>query len=729
MLIILVGQSWAQNYERTVLYYYQGIGNKVSTDFTDGFGRTIQKQVTYDGGVLLQGTEYDDVLKYEITTKPVWTLSGTSDYNSNGYFSGDIFTLTNQYYSGSNGLPASNNRAFVENRYENNPLSRLLETINPGHQASDSKGLVKYNYAGVAGLEISYDDFIVTEAGSNYLLSQTKNENEDLANTWQDLFGRTIKTEQFVSIGYPIISSREYDVVGNVTMITDPRSLVSEYQYTTRDQIAQKTTPDETGATEYIYDLNGRLRLLKDPQGGASGYYYAYKYDFAGRQVSVWKMASAWGSASARQADAEDPGFPTTNAWLLNANYFDELPSSLPLPEGMHQSDFQNLRGRLACAVAVVEPEMGGTLYPENIVTTWYSYNDDGNIEMLVTSVPGLSPKTVRYRYNLQDQVDAISSEIDGKPFTFLLSYNDAGWLSEIQDSATGILELTVTYLPDGTVRRKELGRNSSGKPLQGIDYVYHIRGWLKKINYQNLQGVPVGGIEQDPGHDGDPAYTNRSPYNDLFGQQLFYDETGAHSSPQYNGNISWQIYNINNSFKGVSSANPVRGFSYQYDGLNRMKKSLAGFWDGTSETWVADYGYSTVVNYDANGNIIGQKQRFPATPPEPSAVNNYVYKSNTNQLDHLISSVTDDFGGPKTAPDVSGTNNTEPYGVVGGTAHSTYEYDANGNMVRDRSKGLIISYDWRNLPILFEFDINGAKKTVQMVYDAGGNRVAKVEK
>jgi len=60
----------------------------------------------------------------------------------------------------------------------------------------------------------------------------------------------------------------------------------------------------------------------------------------------------------------------------------------------------------------------------------------------------------------------------------------------------------------------------------------------------------------------------------------------------------------------------------------------------------------------------------------------------------------------------------------------SNFEYDANGNMIKDKTKGLEIEYDWRNMPIRFKFTDTGSpprvKYVIQVLYDASGNRVAK---
>ena len=56
----------------------------------------------------------------------------------------------------------------------------------------------------------------------------------------------------------------------------------------------------------------------------------------------------------------------------------------------------------------------------------------------------------------------------------------------------------------------------------QGVDYRYNSRGWVTRINHQNLGGINNGN-PQDPGRDGyDSGVTV-----DRFGAVIGYNESG----------------------------------------------------------------------------------------------------------------------------------------------------------------------------------------------------------
>ena len=82
-------------------------------------------------------------------------------------------------------------------------------------------------------------------------------------------------------------------------------------------------------------------------------------------------------------------------------------------------------------------------------------------------------------------------------------------------------------------------------------------------------------------------------------------------------------------------------------------------------------------------------------------------YTYDNNEKSNRLLSVTD-----------AGT--TEGYRATGGT----YQYDLNGNLTTDPSKGTTISYNMLNLPEEVGF---GANDNVRYTYDAAGNKRIKV--
>jgi RHS repeat-associated protein len=109
---------------------------------------------------------------------------------------------------------------------------------------------------------------------------------------------------------------------------------------------------------------------------------------------------------------------------------------------------------------------------------------------------------------------------------------------------------------------------------------------------------------------------------------------------------------------------------------------------------------FDTGYTYDANGNILALSRKANGTPVD---VLTYSYISSGNRLQ----SVTD--GG-----------NSEGYFAVPG---ENYEYDTNGNLTTDPSKGTGIEYNYLNLPSRVTFDLDDE---VRYTYDAAGNKLVK---
>lgn len=227
-------------------------------------------------------------------------------------------------------------------------------------------------------------------------------------------------------------------------------------------------------------------------------------------------------------------------------------------------------------------------------------------------------------------------------------------------------------YNEIGELIEKDLGGSSS--PVQSVDYLYNIRGWLTSINDANVNGT----ISYDDG-------------SDKFGMELLYESAiGSHAT--YNGNIghvNWQ-----------HSGQYVSRYSYLYDRLNRI--TIAN-----SETSGDDeYFNLDNVSYDLNGNILTLNRTNNGTYVD---ILDYDY-ANGNQL-----SSVDDISDNSLLFDDSGSS---------GHNSNEYLYDMNGNMIRDANKGISsISYNFLNLPEKVNLP-NG--DYVKYTYDAAGVKLSK---
>ncbi|WP_299118108.1 RHS repeat domain-containing protein, partial [uncultured Winogradskyella sp.] len=257
-----------------------------------------------------------------------------------------------------------------------------------------------------------------------------------------------------------------------------------------------------------------------------------------------------------------------------------------------------------------------------------------------------------------------------------VFSYDHMNRLIDQQQSInSGTAEVIVenTYDELGQLESKGVGGTTAQSRLQTVDYTYNIRGWLKEINDVANLGT------------------------DLFGFKINYNEQeGAiQFADLYNGNISQTIWKTAND-------NEKRGYSYEYDDLNRIDRGIMRKGDNLD---VYTRHHLRSVSYDKNGNIVALQR-----------------DSNVNIMDDLT--YTYDGNQLLSVTDANTTHLTEGF-IDGNTSGNDYTYDANGNMLRDYNKGISsnILYNHLNLPT--QVTLNGGN--IQYIYDATGVKQKKI--
>jgi hypothetical protein len=258
--------------------------------------------------------------------------------------------------------------------------------------------------------------------------------------------------------------------------------------------------------------------------------------------------------------------------------------------------------------------------------------------------------------------------------------YDHAGRLITLKQKIDQEPERVVVenqYNEIGQLSAKLLGRSQNKlSALQTVDYAYNERGWLKSINQPNLSA---------------------NGCNDLFGMTLLYDRfdnaTGMTSFvPQYNGNISAARWKS-------KVAAVMNGYEYHYDDLGRITDAI--YLVNEDGDWAfSDHYRESNFTYDKNGNILSAN-RMGSLKGSYSEIDKLHYLYQGNQLIVVDDDVDDnhyyDFfeNGNKNSSSMTG-----PGGE--GTDMREYLYDANGNMIADRNKGIVnITYNELNTGLL----------------------------
>src|SRR5574344_1954567 len=176
--------------------------------------------------------------------------------------------------------------------------------------------------------------------------------------------------------------------------------------------------------------------------------------------------------------------------------------------------------------------------------------------------------------------------------------------------------------------------------------------------------------------------------------ETLYYEDCGgAGCTPQYNGNVSRMAHSLAH---GNSAYGQERDVSYAYDLMNRLTNVDDADIDGFDETFA----------YDPQGRITAQRRGADAAN---AAGGEYDYYAQSDRLE-------------KVSAGMGGTADSRGMG-----ADSNFVYDADGNMIRDRSKNLSVTYDFRGLPTeLRKAEADGDSTRLVMAYDGSGSRIMK---
>ena len=216
-------------------------------------------------------------------------------------------------------------------------------------------------------------------------------------------------------------------------------------------------------------------------------------------------------------------------------------------------------------------------------------------------------------------------------------TYDDRSRLLTATSTLNGGTPAIVTYKYDslGRLITKKYGNKVTEQ------MAYNIRGWLTSK-------------ESEP-----------------FKMKLHYEAPVAGATACYNGNISeweWQ--------QGTHTA---QLYGFTYDPVSRLKEANQQKKEGSN--WITNINHYVEkgITYDRNGNILTLRRTANGT-----MIDNLLYGYTGNRLTSLIESVRGLIPG-----DIY-QSGLLPNGI--------YEYDANGNMIKDSRKSLTFNYNALNL-------------------------------
>ena len=254
--------------------------------------------------------------------------------------------------------------------------------------------------------------------------------------------------------GIKATSAFQYDVLGQPSVVTDPKSLKTTYQRNGLGELLALTSPD-TGSTGFTYDDAGNVLSRKD----AANRQATYTYDALNRPVSV------------SYADAA----------LETRFVYDVAPAVCVAGE-------QFAAGRLASM-------------KDGSGTTQYCYNRFGDLVRKVQTTNGKA-LTVRYAYTAGGRLTSMVYP-DGAMVDYVR--NELGQVAEVGYTAPGgsreVLVKGATYLPMGPMDGWTYG---NGRVLT--------RAYDQDYRPKAIQDKAVGGLDVGFGFDEVGNLTSLTP-------------------------------------------------------------------------------------------------------------------------------------------------------------------------------------------------------------------------
>ncbi|MDQ0067702.1 DUF6443 domain-containing protein [Chryseobacterium lathyri] len=504
-------------------------------------------------------------------------------------------------------------------------------------------------------------------------------------------------------------------------------NLCYQYRYDNKNRLVEKKLPGK-GWEYMVYNKADKLIMSQDANMRISSNWMFTKYDKFGRVTYTGiSITSLTRQALQTNANASTNVYESrsTAAFTMNGmpiyysnvatpvnvgrvliiNYYDTYP---PLPAGVSIPSYiinptQSVLTQDAQSSSRSTKSFPTASYIKNIEDDnwskdffWYdtkgrvigthSVNHLGGYTKTEAELDfsGLPKQTKTYHRRLNTDTEKIVTE------TF--EYDNQNRLKvqkhKIDNNTEEILAQN-EYNELSQLKTKKVGGTNISMPLQTVDYIYNIRGWMTAVNDPNNLG------------------------NDLFGYKIKYaqregleipnsDFPELKVKPKYNGNIAevdWKTLTEENE--------PLKRYGYSYDPLNRL---LGGFYQKAGSETAKEYFEK--LEYDLNGNIQRLKRSEGALIGGSTAqvIDNLKYDYVGNRL----IKVTDEQQNPSGYPYLVNPN--------------TIQYDnggiGNGNMTSHLDKGISsIQYNYLNLPK----QVTQNAKITNYTYRADGVKVKKL--
>lgn len=615
--------------------------------------------------------------------------------------------------------PVKYDEVFNNNLDFSNPASRKVRrfTVNTQDTSSTNTPIVNGYYA-----DNELKVYIITNEGWTSASGRTKT-----VEKYVDKKGNTVLKRRFTILdngNFAMLSTYYiYSDLGELYFVLTPgmnpdaAAITSQsidtygyrYSYDKRRRMVQEKEPGKA-PSYFIYNANDQLVASQDPNQRSKNEWSFTKYDLQGRIIINGAFTSTKNyyalRSEAQSSTTTHENIGTTAHGYTNVAWPTIGITRYNTIKYYDSYDVQGFPGTLAYVQLAGVSQQQYPTGSGTITKTW-PISNSSQILWAVQYYDNYG-RVIQHRstnhLNGTDQVDN-TYDFRGKLISSLrkhsngstqnmevrssFTYDHADRLLSVSKKVGNQTEVTLasySYNELGQVVDKKLHQLSGqSKFLQSVDYRYNERGWLTSINDADLAVTTIT-------NDGD---ADSSP--DLFGARFSYNSNA--SVPRFDGNISamqWKTSKVSSQ----STAPPKMGYQYLYDDLGRMKFAF-------SETnGSEDNRHDEYVRYDINGNITSLI-RYASIANTRRQIDSLIYSYDgyrSRKIDDISLSVSKNLGFEDKSRETI-----------------EYEYDANGNMTKDKNKDISISYNEFNLPSQILF---GTNHRLEFLYDRNGKKL-----
>ncbi|GHU63513.1 hypothetical protein FACS1894123_06410 [Bacteroidia bacterium] len=701
--------SQNQNYIKTRTYASEN-GNSYldQVQYYDGLGRPnqqVQVGVTPNRQDLITIQEYDPIGRESKTWLPI------PKTNNGAFYSGNIVADSKTAYN-------NDNYAYAEPQYEASPLNRREKQFGPGQAWRTANRPVKTGYKtnnsnDCAKYSISENNLVRSNYYDANTLSVTQITDEDnkISYEYKDKLDRVVLQRQMdgstAHNTYYI-----YDDFGNLRFVLPPlaadatpngtytetsapvKDYAYQYRYDNRNRCTWKRLPG-CEPVSYMYDTADRVIFTQDGELRNSSNRWRFSIpDVFGRIVLEGICTSPSNSGVAKAEYQTSPsgtfasygytlsGISLALVQMLQVNYYDNYQFK-SLSQHINNSTqynyatpigFENRRygGDTGySAKGLLTGSIAFLLDNSTPLRSTYYYDIKGRLIVSISQnhLNGFDKEYTNYSFTGQPTWNLKIHTATGKPDireTHRYYYDHADRLTHTEYNIGNETDVTLTALQYDNLGRLTQKKLHGGK--ETISYAYNIRNWLSTVNSAR------------------------------FGENLYYETSVAGSTAYYNGNISAMILP---PVSGVTSLS--RGYTYEYDGMSRLKKARYVENNSAKESFTEEYGY------DKQGNMLNLKRNALLTPTASTytLVDNLTMEHTGNQLKKVTDAVT------------TAAASTIGFVKPGGSAANEYLYNKNGAISQDFNRSIAgITYNSLNLPQRIQFMYG---HNTQYSYDASG--------